>query len=62
MGLIHATIELIDGEDLIDARRHKIGEDEIPAHRGVCPRGQQRVDASDKRRNQRPSGSYRGGT
>lgn len=29
MGLVHADIELINGEDLTLARRHIIGEDEI---------------------------------
>lgn len=29
MGLIHANIELINGEDLILAKRHVIGEEEV---------------------------------
>lgn len=29
MGLVHAEIELINGEDLVLARRHVIGEDEV---------------------------------
>ncbi len=29
MGLVYATIELINGEDLILAKRHIIGEEEI---------------------------------
>ena len=29
MGLIYADIELINGDDLSDARRHRIGEDEV---------------------------------
>ncbi len=29
MGLVYADVELINGEDLSDARRHRIVEDEI---------------------------------
>ena len=29
MGLVYAAIELVNGEDLVLARRHIIGEDEI---------------------------------
>jgi clan AA aspartic protease len=29
MGNVYAEIELINGEDLMDARRHRIGEEEI---------------------------------
>lgn len=29
MGLVYADVELINGEDLADARRHRIGEDEV---------------------------------
>lgn len=29
MGMVYADIELLNGDDLSDARRHRIGEDEI---------------------------------
>lgn len=29
MGMVYADIELLNGEDLSDARRHRIGEEEI---------------------------------
>jgi len=29
MGLVYAEVELINGDDLADARRHRIGEDEV---------------------------------
>ena len=29
MGLVHANIELINGDDLSDVARHRMGEDEV---------------------------------